>query len=528
MSSFDRRPRRLVVSVVAFLAAAGLASASGVAERKAALEAALATVTAGELREHAGVLADDTLEGREAGSRGGRAAARYLEGRLRAMGLQAGGANGGYLQRFNPNYQNILAVLPGADPKLRTEYVLVGAHYDHVGYGSRRNSNGPVGFIHNGADDNASGVAALLEVMDALTKSGWQPRRSILFSFWDGEEINLLGSRHWVREPTVPLKDVRLAINLDMVGRMKNGRLEVGGTRTGFGLRRLLSTANLPDEMWLDFTWEFKENSDHWPLAEAGVPSLILHTGIHGDYHRPSDDMEKLNFEGIQQSAAYLLEALCRVADEDDLPAYREAGRSDYPFMRRLREAPLAPLAPRLGLKWDWRAERETHRMLVASVTPGSAAQRAGLRVGDEIKTIDASAITNEEQLPAAVLRAASEITLAVVREEEEAQPIRVPLDGAPVELGISWREDPAAPGAVYVTRVVPFSPAGRAGIAIYDRIYTIEGESFAGQDDLLKRVKERLAAHESIQFEVERAGRLRTVAVAMGPPAAAMEDPSL
>ena len=118
--------------------------------------------------------------------------------------MQPGGDNGGYLQRFSPAYQNLLAIVPGTDPALSGEYVLLGAHYDHVGYGTWRNSNGPTGYIHNGADDNASGVSALLEIVDALHRTHWQPRRTIIIAFWDGEEINLLGSRYWVKHPPCP------------------------------------------------------------------------------------------------------------------------------------------------------------------------------------------------------------------------------------------------------------------------------------------------------------------------------------
>ena len=173
------------------------------------------------------------------------------------------------------NHQNLLAILPGTDPELKDEYILVGAHYDHVGYGSRRNSYGPWGYIHNGADDNASGVAAVLEVIDALSQTGHWPRRSILFAFWDGEEQGLLGSKHWKNHPTIPLSAIKMAINIDMVGRMTDGRIEVGGTRSAVGSRRLMSSPTLSDEVWLDFNWEYKNNSDHWTFFEAGIPFAL-------------------------------------------------------------------------------------------------------------------------------------------------------------------------------------------------------------------------------------------------------------
>lgn len=528
---------QLVVVASCLIAASALLPVQAIAgDHGATIEAAIATITDGEIREHAGLLADDTLEGRAAGSRGGIAAAKYLEKELKEAGLEPGGDNGTYIQRFSPGYQNIIGIVRGTDPKLRDEFIVVGAHYDHVGYGNRQNSNGPIGFIHNGADDNASGVAALLEIIDALHRSGWQPRRSIVFAFWDGEEINLLGSRHWVRQPTVPREGVKLAVNADMVGRLTNGRLEIAGTRTADGLRRLFSSNKLPEDMRLDFTWEYKENSDHWPFYIDGIPSLLIHTGLHSDYHRPSDDIEKLNIVGINKTAAYLLDVICRLADEETLPEFRSASRAEVASMRSQREAPLAPGPPRLGLRWAWlpadAAEEQKSsggKMRVIDVTPGSAAATAGIQVGDVLTAVDGASLPVEEYLPAAVLRAKETIALEVERGEEPSQTIDVKLAGEPTALGLSWRPDSALTGAVMVTRVVPYSPASRAKIAMHDRIYRVEGEPFADHDALLKRVRELLdGGAESITLEVETAGRIRPVEVDLRLPAAEPVDSSL
>jgi hypothetical protein len=514
---------------VAILLSGAVARSDGY-DRAALLDAAIATITPQELRQHAGLLADDTLEGREAGKRGGKAAARYLETQLKAAGIQPGGDNGGYLQRFQPDYQNVLSVVPGTDPELKDEYILVGAHYDHVGYGTWRNSNGPTGYIHNGADDNASGVSALLELVDALLRTHWQPRRSVIIAFWDGEEINLLGSRHWVKQPTVPLDSVKLAINIDMVGRMREGRLEVGGARTAPGLRKMLSSPRLPDQVRLDFSWEYKENSDHWPLFVAGVPSLLVHTGLHDDYHTPRDDVEKLNLSGIQLASAYLLETVCRMADAETLPAFRPASRSENPDVQKVREAPLPPVAPRLGLTWKWTAaDAAGPALVIDGVTAGAAAARAGLRAGDQIAAVDGEPVVDEFHLAAAVLRTEKQLTLDVVRNGEPLPAVVVTLDGTPARLGLSWREDDAEPGAVYITRVVPHSPAARAGLKLYDRIYGLDGEPFDGSDALLQRVRQRLAGEPaSLQFEIETAGHIRSVGVDLRLPTQPDGDASL
>jgi hypothetical protein len=523
-------PRRAVLALAAaqVLAACGRVHADGY-DRAAQLDAAIATITVDELREHTGLLADDTLEGREAGKRGGIAAARYIENQLKAAGLRPAGDNGGFLQRFNPGYQNVIAMLPGTDPTLAGEYILVGAHYDHVGYGTWRNSNGPTGYIHNGADDNASGVAALLELVDALHRTQWQPRRSIIIAFWDGEEINLLGSRHWVKQPTVPLDKVRLAINIDMVGRLREGRLEIGGAHTGAGLRQQLSSTTLPPDLWIDFSWEYKENSDHWPLFLAGVPSILMHTGLHDDYHTPRDDIEKLNVPGIRLASAYILETVCRAADAETLPAFRPASRTENESTPRQRQAALPPAEPRLGLTWDWADDEPESRMTIVAVAPGSASAAAGLHVGDRIVAVDGMAINDEVLLPAAVLQAPETLTLSIVRGDAEPADVVVTLTGEPTKLGLSWREDDAEPGAVFITRVVPYSPAARAGVKVHDRIYSVAGEPFATSDVLLARVQELLAADPAkLQFEVETAGRIRAIDVDLRLPSEDAGDATL
>ncbi len=305
------------------------------------LAAAMESITAGELYEHVEVLADDVYEGRASGSRGGRAAAQYIVQQLRQTGLEPAGAGGDYFQTFNRNWRNILVLHRGDDPELENELIVVGGHYDHVGYGNQNNSYGPTGRIHNGADDNASGVAVLLETIEAFAASGLSTRRSILFAFWDGEERGLVGSTHWLQSPTLPNASVKLAIMTDMVGRLRDGQLYVYGSRSGSGLRRLLcgprpisaldpANANgSSDPLWLDFTWEVVDNSDHWPFLQRRIPAVLLHTGLHRDYHRPSDDVEKVNRDGMRDVGRYLLAASISAANADELPPYRREFRRE-------------------------------------------------------------------------------------------------------------------------------------------------------------------------------------------------------
>ena len=536
---------RTVRQVVACLSLLWLA-ASAHAENNH-FHAALSSVTAEDLYDHVNVLADDTLEGRAAGSRGGIAAARYIETLLRKLDLEPAGPDDSFTQPFAGNYRNLLARLPGSDAELSDEIILVGAHYDHVGYGTPQTSYGPVGYIHNGADDNASGVSVLMETIEALTRLPHAPRRTILFAFWDGEEQGLLGSKHFVVYPTVPMDHISVAFNIDMVGWLREGRLEVGGTRTGFGLRRLLASERLDERMWLDFNWELKENSDHWPFYQHGVPVVLLHTGLHDHYHRPSDDVERINHHGMRDVAAYLFDALYRAANAEELPRFRAAARGETPLTQRTREAASKPLPPRLGISFrdadpepqaslaastegeskDLLAtaretplrNEEPHRMgvIVTEIRPGSPADQSALRPGDHIIAMNGEEVENEAHLLDLVLRAPSSVELAVARGDEDVETVAVELAGPPVRLGISWREDTSEPGTVYLTRVVPGSPAARAGLKLHDRIYNVDDQAFAGSAGFAELVQSKLSSEQSeISLLTERRGRLLEVHVSL------------
>ncbi len=487
-------------------------------------DVAYASITKPELTGHVNFLAGDILEGREAGSRGGHAAGKYIVDHLQEIGLQPAGVDGTYFQAFRGNQRNILAILPGSDPQLKDEYLLVGAHYDHVGYGKKSNSYGPFGYVHNGADDNASGVSAVLELVDAMTRTEHRPKRSILFAFWDGEEKGLLGSAHWAKQPTLPLDNMKLGINIDMVGRLTDGRIEVGGSRCAPGLRRQLSTTRL-DDAWLDFSWEYKENSDHWTFFQAQVPSIYIHTGLHDDYHRPSDDVEKINVEGIRLITGYLLEKVEELADTETLPGFRNESRMDTPFTQRRVERPLPPLASRLNFTTE-AVPGEPNKLQINRVFSSDSLVAAG----DRIVAVNQLPVENPAMLETMALRSGSVLPVTIERPGvEEKLEVEVQLSGNPVHLGLSWREDPVEPQTVYITRVVPHSPAALAGFQVNDRIYSVDGNQFAGRDELLSRVQQLLAENTPrIRFEVETRGIVRQVEVPLTPVHAPGSDATL
>ncbi|HEV3342102.1 MAG TPA: M20/M25/M40 family metallo-hydrolase [Pirellulales bacterium] len=479
----------------------------------------LSSITSADLRRHAERLADDTLEGREAGSRGGQAAGHYLGREFQRHQLAGGAASRSYYQTFGSQYRNLLGLWEGSDPELKKEVIVVGAHYDHVGYGNSQNSFGPTGYIHNGADDNASGVAGILELVEAFTRLDARPKRSILFAFWDGEEKGLLGSEHWVTHPTVPLDRVRLAINLDMIGRLQRNRVETFGVRSGYGLRRLISVNNADTDLAFDFSWTMREDSDHYSFYKRNLPVLMFHTGLHGDYHRPSDDVEKLDFAGMERIVRLLFGVVHAAADESQTLGFRAASRKETADVERQRDRPWPVPPSRLGIVWDKADEGQGRGLRIVKVTPDSPAERAGVRVGDRLLRFDNHDLDNGADVRGLVLAAKNPVTLTVERAGV-AQPVdlTVQLAGQPMRLGISWRTDDAEPQAVIVARVLPGSPASHAGLQRNDRLYLVSGRAFTGDAEFRRLLSEPEGS--TLDLLVERQGRVRTVSIKLLPSA--------
>ena len=313
---------------------------------------ALERVTIADLKRHCVTLASDALEGRAAGANGGKAACAYLQTELRkVVGIKAAGTSG-WLQEFAPDYRNVLVVLPGSDPELSKEVIVIGAHYDHVGRGNQTNSFGPFGYVHNGADDNASGTAALLELIDAFSSLTPAPRRTILFAFWDAEEVGLLGSKHWVGHPTRPLADLRLVLNVDMLGRLREGKLTVMGWRSAAGLRARLTAVNPQGDLHYLYTPTVIADSDHYPFYAVGIPSIHFDSGKHEDYHRPTDDADKLNYDGIRRLSEMIFRLALTAANDPALPQFRREAMTEAPPSWMAAKAAEGPRL-RLGVAFD-------------------------------------------------------------------------------------------------------------------------------------------------------------------------------
>lgn len=220
--------------------------------------------------------------------------------------------------------KNIVAVRRGKDPKLASEVVVVGAHYDHVGYGRFGSNSGRAGQIHNGADDNASGTCVLLEIAEAL--AGLQPMRTIALIWFDGEEKGLLGSKEWVRRPTIPGATIVSMLNLDMVGRNDLRDVKVGIEETPQGPKYPRFAAVLREaerQFRVSFDWRYMDNqkllqrSDQWSFMEAGVPAAFFTGGLHGDYHTERDDWDRINYPKEELIGRIVLWTAYRIAGLD-------------------------------------------------------------------------------------------------------------------------------------------------------------------------------------------------------------------
>jgi hypothetical protein len=253
------------------------------------------SITAEEFLEHASYLASDEMRGRMTGSEEIRRAGEYIAAHMKACGLRPAGAQRSWFMPFNARVgrtcRNVCGLLPGTS--LKREVLVIGAHYDHVGIGAVGSRSGQRGEIHNGADDNASGTAALMELMEAF--AGDRPRRSILFIAFSGDELGLLGSTAWCKKPTLPLGSVVAMLNLDMMGRSRDGYLFVGGVHTGQGLREVVTRANTGLGFELELHGGGRGPSDFQPFYQRQIPVLFFFTGEHDQYHTPQDDVELLD-----------------------------------------------------------------------------------------------------------------------------------------------------------------------------------------------------------------------------------------
>ena len=291
------------------------------------------------------------------------------------------------IERIRKPVRNVIASLEGSDPELRDEWVIAGAHYDHLGLGGEFSmERDAAGQIHNGADDNASGTAGILELARVASENRGSLKRSVLFMGFSGEELGLLGSNHFVTNPTIDLDRAVAMINLDMIGRLDNDRVFVGGIGTSPGFKDLIESFNDSVGLTLDYSESGNGSSDHTSFNIKKIPVLFFFSGLHGDYHRPSDTSDKINAEGARKVLQLAYQMIDHTASEPERPAYTQVIES------RPISGSGGGYGPYFGSIPDF---REVEGVLFADVRAGSPAGKAGFTAGDIMVEFNGKQIQN-------------------------------------------------------------------------------------------------------------------------------------
>lgn len=384
---------------------------------------------------HVRYLADDLLEGRAVATRGERCAGDYVAAQFRSLGLEPGGVDGTYFQSWtvtsndphggavNGEARNVVAILRGTDPG-RAQSLVIGAHYDHLGLGGFGSlSPDAAGTVHNGADDNASGTAVLIEAARALA-AGPPLAQDILFIAFTGEERGLWGSAHYVGAPLLPLEGTVAMLNLDMVGRVQGGALTVLGTGTAEEWTGILERANalIAAPLDLRFNSDGFGASDHTSFYARGIPVLHFFSNTHPEYHRVEDDWELINADGMDQ-VTDLVEAVVR----EVVPASGLASLTPVEGAGNPRGAGeggdegsvTSGFRVRLGTIPDY--SRESGGMAITAVRAGSPAAEAGMEGGDIIVQFGTHEIDDVYDYMAALneFDPGDEVRIVVLRGEE-------------------------------------------------------------------------------------------------------------
>lgn len=317
---------------------------------------------------------------------------------------------------------NVAAIARGSGP-LKDEYVVVGAHYDHVGKSRMFSNGGKEGEIHNGADDNGSGVAALLAL--ARDYAARKPEgRSVIFVAFTAEEWGLIGSKQFVDHPPVPLEKVAAMINMDMVGRVRNETLYMGGTGTGQGLEAIVREADEASPLEVkDIGKGGFGPSDHMSFALKKIPVLFFFSGLHPDYHRPSDDVEKINFTGIDQVIGVAQDVIDRLATGPKQEYVAVADSSAHRVGMGTGGGGGGNRVS-LGVVPDYTSAESTGGVRITGTVPGSPAEAAGLKDGDVIQRFGDKPIDDLYALSAALgdAKAGERVKLKLLRDGKEIE----------------------------------------------------------------------------------------------------------
>jgi hypothetical protein len=348
------------------------------------------------------------------------------------------------IERQEVAASNVIGILQGSDPKLKDEAIVIGAHYDHLGRGGEGSLAPRSGEIHHGADDNASGVAGVLELARMFSAQQPKPRRTLVFIAFSGEEEGLLGSNYYVNHPVIPLTNVAAMINMDMIGRLKDNKLTVGGVGTAPEWRAWLAQANVPVAMTAsmirpgtpitvgersapgeaaanlikDLALTLNEDgfgpSDHQSFYIKKIPVLFFFTGSHEDYHKPSDTADKINYEG----EARILGLVARMISELD----QSATRPSYTVAKSDSSGRASGFRVYLGTIPNYGETNDG--LLLDGVRDDSPAAKAGLKAGDKIVRLAGRDVRNVYDYTYALgeMKAGQEYEVEVLRGGERVK----------------------------------------------------------------------------------------------------------
>ncbi|MEM7245833.1 MAG: M20/M25/M40 family metallo-hydrolase, partial [Acidobacteriota bacterium] len=351
-----------------------------------------------KLMSHVEWLAAPEREGRGLGTAGGAAAAEYVARAMAEIGLQPGGDDGTWFQSFTVSdgpggrpvtARNVVGVLPGSKDSWGEQSVVLGAHHDHLGRGWPDVHSGDEGRIHPGADDNASGVAVLLELARVLVSEGGGSRNLVVVAF-GAEESGRHGSRHYVKNPTLPLDQVHSMINLDAVGRLFGGKLSVHGTGTADEWPHVFRGCGYVTGVEPKIVPGGAEGSDQASFIDEGIPAVQVFTGVHADYHRPSDTADGIDGAGLVSVAAFVKEAVGFLLERATPMASRIEGAMAAPTTR---PASAGSRRVSFGTVPDFGWEGQGVR--IESLVAGGPAEAAGLAAGDVLLSIAGEPLTD-------------------------------------------------------------------------------------------------------------------------------------
>ena len=292
---------------------------------------------------------------------------------------------------------NIVGMVHGSDASLADQYIVVGAHYDHLGMGNENSLyQGKDPAIHHGADDNASGTAGVLELARRFAAN--PAKRTVVLMAFSGEESGLVGSKHWVDNATLPFDNLMAMINMDMIGRLNNNKLSVMGVGTSVSWPAIIDSANAATQFTISTTADGFGPSDHSSFTAKGVPTLFFFTGLHSDYHRPSDTWDKLNYDGEAKILDMVERTVRIIADNPTALGFKEG--ADKPTAKTTSTG----FKVVFGVIPDYSDNPQGLR--ISGVRPDTPAARAGLQADDIITKFGSTTVKNIYDLTAAMTSA--------------------------------------------------------------------------------------------------------------------------